>query len=106
MSRTTRPLFPRAQQRLAALGERLRAARLRRRVSQSEMAVRVGVSRTTIARLEKGDPRVNLAVLVRALSVLGLDGDLDRIVDRDEIGGRLQDLALPQRPRRTSRTSP
>lgn len=99
MSRTTRPVFPRAKTRMLALGERLRTARLRRRIPQTEMAVRVGVSRTTISRLEKGDARVNLAVLTRALSVLGLDEDLDRLAERDEIGMRLQDLALPSRPR-------
>lgn len=100
MPRTTRPIFPRARARTAALGERLRLARLRRRISQTEMAARVGVSRTTILRLERGEPAVALAVLVRSLSVLGLEADLDRIVDHDEIGSRLRDLELPVRPRR------
>lgn len=63
------------------------------------MAARVGVSRPTIARLEQGDPRVNLATLVRALTVLGFDADLGLLAGNDEIGRRLQDLELPQRPR-------
>lgn len=97
MGRTTRPLFPRSQDRLAKLGGRLRDARLRRRLSQEGMAARVGVSRTTIAHLERGDPRVNLAALVRTLTVLGLDSDLELLVGTDEIGRRLQDLEMPQR---------
>ena len=63
------------------------------------MAARAGVSRETIVRLEHGDPRVGLAVLVRVLGVLGLEGDLDVLAGQDEIGRRLQDLSLPMRPR-------
>jgi thiamine monophosphate kinase len=33
--------------------------------------------------------------------VLGLAKDLDQIAAQDEIGHRLSDIALPQRPRRT-----
>jgi len=105
MGRQSRPVFPRAQERLSALGERLRAARLRRRVSQGEIAARVGVSRATIARLERGDPNVAVGVLTRALGVLGLEADLDLLAANDEIGRRLQDLELPVRPRaRTTKT--
>ena len=99
MTRPARPVFPRAQARLSALGERLRAARLRRRVTQAEMAARVGVSRETIVRVEQGDPKVGVAVLVRMLGVLGLEADLDLLAASDEIGRRLQDLALPLRSR-------
>jgi transcriptional regulator with XRE-family HTH domain len=105
MPRFARPVFPRAQARLSALGQRLRAARLRRRVSQAQIAARVGVSRETIAVLEKGDPRVGLAVLVRALGVLGLEADLDLLAANDEIGKRLQDVELPARARARGKTS-
>lgn len=99
MPRPSRALFPRAQARLTALGERLRLARLRRKVSQTEMAARVGVSRMTIIRLERGDPNVALGVLTRVLGVLGLEADLDLPAASDEIGRRLQDLELPVRSR-------
>lgn len=70
------------------------------------MAARVGVSRPTISRLEQGDSRVNLATFVRALTVLGFDADLDLLAGNDEIGRRLQDLELPQRPRSRGRQVP
>lgn len=95
----TRPLFPRTGARLTALGERLRAARLRRRIGQTQMAARVGVSRMTIVRLERGEPAIGLAVLARTLSVLGLEADLDVLAADDQIGARLRDLELPRRPR-------
>jgi len=101
---TTRPhpIHPRLRRLSADLGARLRTARLRRRMSLSEMAERVGVSRTTLRHLEAGDPTVSLGVFVRALGVLGLEDDLTAIAADDELGRRLADAELktPRRPGR------
>lgn len=101
MPRPSRTLFPQTQRRAEALGERLRLARLRRRMSLTELAARVDVSRDTVSRLERGELRTSLAVLVRVLGVLGLEEDLDHIARDDELGRRLQDVRQP-RPRRRS----
>lgn len=95
-------LFPATQRRAEALGERLRAARLRRRMSEAEMAERSFISRPTLRRLEAGDLTVSAAVLARVLEVLTLDQDLDRLAEHDEVGMRLADARtpLPHRPRR------
>lgn len=95
-------LFPATQRRAEALGARLRAARLRRRMSETEMAERAFVSRTTLRKLEAGDLSVSAAVLARVLEILGLDEDLDRIASDDELGNRLADARtpLPHRRRR------
>ena len=85
------------------MGERIRSARLRRRIPLSEMAARVGVNRMTQRRLEQGDGSVSLAVLIRNLSVLGMADDFDQIAANDEIGQRLADISLPVRPRRNAR---
>lgn len=99
MPRPARPLFPQTQRRADALGERLRLARIRRRMSLTELAARVGVTRHTLARLERGDLSSSLGVLARVLAVLGLEEDLDLIAHDDELGRRLQDVRQP-RPRR------
>lgn len=104
MSRPARTLFPKTQRQAEALGDRLKAARLRRRMSEAEMAARALVSRPTIRRLEAGDLTVSAAVLVRVLEVLALDDDIDRIADQDELGHRLVDARSP-RPHRSSATS-
>ncbi|MGC1852500.1 MAG: helix-turn-helix transcriptional regulator [Solirubrobacterales bacterium] len=100
MPRPSRPLFPQTQRRAEALGERLRLARLRRRMSLSELASRVDVTRHTLSRLERGDLSTSLGVLARVLGVLGLEEDLDRVAQDDELGQRLQDVRL-RRPRRS-----
>jgi transcriptional regulator with XRE-family HTH domain len=109
MAKRTPPTHPRAQRQIEALGQRLRTARMRRSMTQAVMAERVGVSIPTIAKLENGEPSTSLATLLRALSVLGLAGDIDLIATQDTLGRELQDNALrrsnaPRRTRQTTQT--
>jgi transcriptional regulator with XRE-family HTH domain len=92
MPRQSPAVFPRAARQLEELGERLRAARLRRRMTQTTLAARTNVSVPTIRKLEKGDPTTSLATLARALQVLGLNADLDLLAGNDELGRKLQDI--------------
>ena len=100
MPRADTPLFPQTQHRAEGLGERLRLARLRRRMSLAELASRVGVTRGTLSRLEHGELATSLGVLAGVLAVLGLEEDLDLLAKDDELGQRLQDVRL-RRPRRS-----
>lgn len=104
MSKQTLPSFPRYRRLGGSLGERLRLARLRRRMSATEMAERMGVSRMTLYSLEKGDLSVGLGVLVRALGVLGLEQDLEQLAADDELGHKLADAAA--RPSRRVKRTP
>lgn len=99
MAKRTPPTFPAAARQLAALGERLRAARRRRRLTQAVVAARVGVTKQTLARLEAGNPSTSLATMLRVLQVLGLAADIDRLAADDELGRQLQDAAQPGPPR-------
>lgn len=101
MPRTYPPTFASAQRQLTALGERLRLARKRRRISTILMAQRVGISRDTLNRLEKGDPTIGLGTYLRVLRVLGLETDLDRVAADDLLGRKLQDLQLEPRTGKT-----
>ncbi|MEW5770200.1 MAG: helix-turn-helix domain-containing protein [Pseudomonadota bacterium] len=69
-------LPPEAAAALAALGEQLALARLRRQESQRQWAGRLGVSVPTLIRMEKGDPTVRMGVYATALWLLGLSGGL------------------------------
>lgn len=101
MAKRTPPTHPSARRAIQALGGRLRAARLRRRMTQAIMAERVGVSVPTLAKLEEGEPSTSLATMIRVLTVLGLVGDIDKIGAEDRLGRDLQDSELaPPRPSR------
>lgn len=100
MPRTTPPTHPRHHRQIQALGERLRAARLRRKLTQAMVAERVGITLPTLRKLESGDPSSSLATVIRVLQVLGLAQDIDRLAAQDEAGRALQDSALKRPPRR------
>jgi transcriptional regulator with XRE-family HTH domain len=95
-------MYPAQRNLLAALGERLRLARLRRRFSVDLTCERAGISRMTLYRAERGSAAIALGTLVRILSVLGLEADLEHVARDDKLGRLLQDQALPKR--RASRT--
>jgi transcriptional regulator with XRE-family HTH domain len=71
-------------------------------MSLADLATRVGVTRGTLSRLERGDLATSLGTLARVLGVLGLEEDLGLLARDDELGRRLQDVRLP-RPRRVRR---
>jgi len=79
---------------MRALGLRLKVARLRRRISTILFAERMGVSRDTLNRLEKGDATIALGTYMRALRALGLDKDMDIVAQDDNLGHALQDQNL------------
>lgn len=82
---------------LARLGENIRLARIRRRVTSALLAERAGVSHATMTAIERGSPSVGIGHYASALFSLGLLADLERIAADDELGRRLQDLGLPKR---------
>jgi transcriptional regulator with XRE-family HTH domain len=96
------PFYPGQKRILTALGERLRLARLRRKLSIDITCQRAGISRMTLFRAEAGSPAIALGTLLRILAVLGLEGDLEALARDDKAGRLLQDQALPARRRRRS----
>ncbi len=104
MAKRIAPLLPPMSRRLARLGERVRAARLRRRLSAKLVAERAGMSVTTLRHVEQGGMGVTMGAYVAVLHVLGLDADLDLVAATDTLGRDLQDASLGRRVRRTSGT--
>ena len=103
-SRTTIAESPPAAVRdaLQRLGRNVRTARLRRRLPQSVLAERVGVSRFVVADIEKGKPTTGIAAHLGVLWALGLLPHLDRVADpdRDEEGKTLERARSPKVARR------
>jgi len=92
-------LFPKTTSILEKFGENIRLARLRRNISSSLQADRAGISRPTLTMIEKGSPSVSLGKYVQVLVSLGLEKDILKVADDDELGRTLQDLKLSVRKR-------
>jgi len=79
---------------LATLGENIRLARLRRKLSIRSMAERAGIAPSTLGTIELGSPSVSLGNYLQVLTVLRLDDDILLIADKDPIGRQIQDAGL------------
>ena len=75
------------------LGNDLALARRRRHISQESLAARIGASVSTVKRMEKGDMRIPLHFIARALHVFGELERLTVLIDtaKDNIGLTLAD---------------
>ena len=91
---------------LRKLGGDIRDARRRRRIPTQIMAERASISRTTLNKVEKGDPGVSLGTYATVLFVLGLSDRLAELADvrTDAVGLELQEENLPQRIRRPKKS--
>jgi transcriptional regulator with XRE-family HTH domain len=87
-------LLPKAQKVLTTLGENIKLARLRRKLSTSQVSERAGISRATLWQIEKGIPTVAMGAYFQVLFVMGLDKDLLKLGADDELGRKLQDAGL------------
>jgi len=91
---------------LIQVGTHIRDARRRRRIPTAVMAERAFVSRTTLNKVEGGDPHVAVGTYATVLFVLGLIERLTDLVDptRDRVGLALDEERLPQRIRKRKST--
>ena len=89
------------QRALRQLGQDLRTARVRRRLTMAVVAERAFTSRPTLHRVERGDPSVGLGIYASVMHALGLLDALAQAADpsRDEVGLAHADRALPRRVR-------
>ena len=99
MARKKVIIMPALQRLLKEVGENIRLARLRRRISSVLLAERAGIARNTLRAIERGDPNVTFGAYVNALLSLGLQNDLHLIARDDELGRKLQDANLPVKAR-------
>jgi len=86
---------------LRKLGVDIRDARRRRRIPMATMAQRASISRTTLSKVEKGDPGVQLGIYATVLFVPGLTARIGELADvrHDNAGLELEEEHLPQRIR-------
>ncbi len=86
--------FPKLTKRLSLMGEQIKLARLRRRYSAKLIAERAGISRSTLWKVEKGDPGVAIGIYAKVLAAIGLGDDITLIARDDDLGRAIQDAEL------------
>lgn len=99
MSRNRMVLLPKNKKLLQAVGENIKLARLRRKLTMDQVSERAGISRPTLSSLEKGSPSISLGIVLQVLLVLGLEKDILLLADDDVLGRKLQDAALTVKER-------
>lgn len=100
MGKRAAVIMPQTRKILEQMGEQIRLARLRRKLSLELVAERAGISRATLISIEKGAPTVSIGSYAAVLHALNnMDSDLLLIAKDDEFGRKLQDLALHTRRR-------
>jgi transcriptional regulator with XRE-family HTH domain len=92
-------LLPRNQTILVRLGENIRLARLRRKLSSAMVAKRANISRPTLLAIESGSTGVSIGAMLQVLFVLDLEKDVLRVASDDQLGRKLQDLGLTVKKR-------
>ena len=87
-------LRPKEQLIIEHLGENIKLARLRRKLTMQQVAERANISRKTLWHIEKGSPHIGIGSILKVLSVLGLANELLQVAKDDVFGRKIQDAGL------------
>ncbi|MDH5380124.1 MAG: helix-turn-helix domain-containing protein [Cyclobacteriaceae bacterium] len=96
-------LLPKIQQLLSEVGENIKLARLRRKLSSEQVSERAGIARSTLIKIEKGHAGVSIGNYLNVLKVLGVEKDLLLLAKDDILGRKLQDANLMVKERAPKR---
>ncbi|MDE0724354.1 MAG: helix-turn-helix transcriptional regulator [Alphaproteobacteria bacterium] len=94
MGRKKITLSPVLEELLPRVGENIKLARLRRKITASMLAERAGMTRTTLRKIENGDSGVTFGAYASVLFCLKLEKDLLLLAKDDTLGRKLQDIGL------------
>ena len=97
-------ISPTTEEALSILASAIRAARIQRRMTVRELAVRLGVSAPTVLKAERGDPGVAVGTVLEAAKLVGVplfhdDADV-RARYRSQKQSELAFLPATARPKR------
>jgi len=95
MGKKTVVLLPKTSKILEQMGEQIRLARMRRKLSVALVAERAGISRASVWSVEKGSSAVAIGIYAAVLHAInGMDTDLLKVAADDELGQKLRDIEL------------
>lgn len=101
MSKKSVVVLPTSVKTLEDMGNQIKLARLRRKLSSSIVCERAHISRATLWAIEKGSPSVAIGHYANVLLALGMANELSKVAKDDALGRTYQDLDLkiPKRVR-------
>jgi len=102
--KTEQVIMPKNLKLLATLGENIKLARLRRKLTTEQVAERAGMGRKTLYNIELGSPSVSMGNYLQVLFVLGLQNDIVHVGANDILGRKLQDAGMVINKRGPKRT--
>ena len=106
MKKAAYNILPATEDILKIMGEQIKLARLRRDLSAELVAERAGISRSSLWKVECGNPAVAVGIYAAVLHALGeMDKDLILVAKDDDMGRHMQDLNLLTRKRASRRNS-
>ena len=94
MNTKKQTIFPKYNLVLEKMGENIKIARKRRKLTTTQVAERAAISRSTLYLIESGNPSVAMGAYFNVLRVLGLQDDFLKLADDDTLGRKLQDIEL------------
>jgi len=89
----------------ALLGQMIRARRIERKITVTEMASRMGASRALIQRMERGDPGCGIGAVFEAAAIAGVplfEADTEGLAAQRAVAGEMLRL-LPKTARKPRR---
>ena len=87
-------VFPKHLKILQSVGENIKLARKRRKLTTIQVSERAAIDRTTLYQIEKGTPSVSMGAYFNVMRVLGLQDDFLKLASDDKQGRTIQDIDL------------
>lgn len=98
MKKAAYKIVPSTEDVLKTMGEQIKLARLRRDMPVELVAERAGISRSSLWKVENGNPAVAMGIYAAVLHTLNeMDRDLSLVAKEDEIGRKMQDIELSKK---------
>lgn len=72
MPTSTRSYSKLTKQALVLMGQQIKLARKKRKMSEHDLAERVGIARSTLQKIEKGEPQVDIGFVFEAAVLTGV----------------------------------
>lgn len=93
MNRKKQIIYPKHHKVMEQMGENIKLARKRRKLTTMQLAERADIARSTLYFIEQGNASVAIGAYFNVLRVLGLQEDFLKLA-ADTFGRKLQDLEL------------